>query len=53
MIPGHEYHFQVEFGKDSVKFNITGLAKGMNTVTNKVKTISEPGPKLYAVAEKI
>jgi len=28
--------FEVEFGKDSVKFNITGLAKGMNTVTNKV-----------------
>jgi len=28
--------FEVHFDKEDVSFNITGLAKGMNTVTNKV-----------------
>ncbi|XP_023319732.1 uncharacterized protein LOC111694907 isoform X2 [Eurytemora carolleeae] len=28
--------FEVEFGSDDVKFNITGLAKGLNTIANKV-----------------
>jgi len=28
--------FEVEFGHDDMKLNITGLAKGLNTITNKV-----------------
>ena len=33
------YFVQVEFGHDDMKLNITGLAKGLNTITNKVSTL--------------
>ena len=29
-------HFKVDFGHDNVKFEITGLASGMNKIANKV-----------------
>jgi len=43
--------FEVEFGKDTVSFNITGLAKGMNTITNKVS--NKLGNKILDMQKKM
>jgi len=43
--------FEVEFGKKDVKFNITGLAKGMNKITNKIANAL--GNKILAMQKEV
>jgi len=43
--------FEVHFDKEDVSFNITGLAKGMNTITNKVSNAL--GNKILNVQKEV